>query len=242
MRLQDDLRAAVDDAPPPLFDLDQLIRRGRARRTRSRLVVGAAGLVALSLAGTAGYVTATGWLAGAGGQVGTPSQTTPARPPVATKAPSPEQATAERLTAALGDLLPQLRVPADGSARFTYHPNMGGQPASQPRPYYSAAWKADHLRFTVTVMPATLTADDDCSPGEDPNGCLGSRDENGVMFVTGGDDNFSALYFRNDGTSVEVTVLNWGGENGTDTHPPIPTSLRTAVRNGAKTPSFTLFP
>jgi hypothetical protein len=242
MRLQDDLRAAVDDAPPPLFELDQIIRRGRARRTRSRLLFGTAGLLAVTLAGAAGYATATGWLSGApADRVGTPTRPTPAPPAGTTEAPSPEQMTVERLTAALGGLPPSLRVPADGSVRFRHHADVDGGSTGEPRPYFSAAWSADHLRFTITVKPDTLAADDDCAPGQDPNGCVGHRDENGLMYVTGGDDHFSALYFRNDGTSVEVSVLNWAGENGTEKHPPIPTSLRTDVRAAAKSPGLTLF-
>ncbi len=49
MGLTEDLHAAVADPPAPEFDIDQLMRRGRQRRTTSRTVVGLAACAAVAL-------------------------------------------------------------------------------------------------------------------------------------------------------------------------------------------------
>jgi hypothetical protein len=179
MRLQDDLRAAVDDTPLPRFDLDRVIRRARARRTRSRLLAGVAGAVAITAVSAGGYVTAAGWLAGApDGRVGAPPPATldpwATQPAATAETRTPEQETAERLTAALRSLPPSLQVPTDGSARSN-HVTSGW------RPHYSAAWRVGHLRYTIMILADK--PDYSCAPGEDPNGCLPNRDENGIMHV-----------------------------------------------------------
>jgi hypothetical protein len=253
MGLPNDLRAAVEDAPPPAFDLDQLIRQGRTRKVRSSVfaTVGAFAVVGLVLA--AGYATAAGFRSAGPSQVGSqqPGAPAPASDATAPAFPLPapsvsapwgrsttvadpnpdEQDNAARLTAALALLPAELRVPTDGSARFVVHhdPRVG--------PSYVVVWDADGLHVNITIQAAELGADDECSPGEDPNGCAGDRDANGIMYVTGGDEYFGALYFRDDGTVVDI-IAQVDPQAGV----PLPADVRSSVRNGARNPVLTLYP
>ena len=257
MGLPNDLRAAVEHAPPPEFDLDQLIRQGRVRKVRSSAfaAVGAFAVVGLVLA--AGYATSVGFRSAGPGQVGSQQPGAPAPAPATTPAltPSPtptlpatpgpwtdmrsrggvvgtpaEQANAARLTAALTQLPAELKVPTDGSARFVIHYGMQGTS-------YVAIWEVEGLYINITVQAAELGQDDECSPGEDPNGCAGDEDANGTMYVTGGDEYFGALYFRHDGTMVDIIAQVDSTVMG-----PLPADVRSSVRNAARSPGLTLFP
>ena len=252
MGLPNDLHAAVEHAPPPRYDLDQLIRRGRARRMRSGVfaTVGAFAVVGLVL--TAGYATAAGFRSAGPGQVGSqqpgappaaPELTAPMSPPASdipwSVRPEPvydaspaEQANADRLTAALAQLPAELRIPTDGSVRFVvrHEATLGT--------YYVTNWDVDGLHFTISIQSYTPGSDDDaCAPGEDPNGCAGDRDANGIMYVTGAEEYFTALYGRDDGTTVDVSVqVNPGGPDR------VPSDIRSEVRNAARNPGLSLHP
>ena len=100
-------------------------------------------------------------------------------------------------------------------------------------------WDVDGLHFVHLhpVLPPGPGEDDDCSPGEDPNGCAGDRDANGIMYVTGAEEHFTALYGRDDGTVVDVSVqVNPGGPDR------VPADIRSSVRNAARTPGLSLHP
>ena len=148
MGLSNDLRAAVELAPPPRFDLDQLIRRGRVRKVRSDLVAGSGRSRRWAWSSRPGYAIAAG-LQSAGPEPGRlaaagraarrggvdragepdagPSQfprwVNPDSP--ATEVTPAEQANAARLTAALGQLPAELRVPTDGSVHIRPAPPSG---------------------------------------------------------------------------------------------------------------------
>jgi len=255
MGLPNDLRAAVEHAPPPEFDLDQLIRQGRARKVRSSVfaTVGAFAVVGLVLA--AGYATAAGFRSAGSSQVvpQQPGAPAPAPTPAPTASPTPtlpatpgpwtdmrsrggvvgtpaEQANAARLTAALAQLPAELAVPTDGSVRFTvrHQPPIGTM--------YNAFWSAEGMQFSINIWTEEPGADDDCSPGEDPNGCAGDRDANGIVYVTGAEEYFGALYVRDDGTFVDFLVQV---EPGTER---VPSDVRSSVRDAARSPGLTLFP
>jgi hypothetical protein len=256
MGLPNDLRAAVEHAPPPEFDLDQLIRQGRARKVRSSVfaTVGAFAVVGLVL--VAGYATAVGFRSAGPSQVGSQLPGAPAPAPASEQAapatptlpatPGPwtdmsprgavvgtpqEQATAARLTAALAQLPAELNVPTDGSARFfiRYNELVGTT--------YVVIWEVEGLYVNITVHAAELGADDECSPGEDPNGCAGDEDANGTMYVTGGEEYFGALYFRNDGTVVDITA-----QVNAETGGRLESDVRSSVRTAARNPGLSLFP
>ena len=256
MGLPNDLRAAVEHAPPPEFDLDQLIRQGRARKVRSSVfaTVGAFAVVGLVLA--AGYATAAGFRSAGPGPVvpQQPGAPAPAPAPASEMAPPAfplpsasdgpqwidrtrtivgtpeEQANAARLTAALAQLPAELAVPTDGSVRFTvrHQPPIGTM--------YNAFWSAEGMQFSINIWTEEPGADDDCSPGEDPNGCAGDRDANGIVYVTGAEEYFGALYVRDDGTFVDFLVQV---EPGTER---VPSDVRSSVRDAARSPGLTLFP
>lgn len=260
MGLPSDLRAAVEDAPPPAFDLDQLIRQGRVRKVRSSAfaAVGAFAVVGLVLA--AGYATSVGFRSAGPGQVGSQQPgapapaPAPATTPVVTASPTPtlpatpgpwtdmrsrggvvgtpaEQADAARLTTALAQLPAELAMPTDGSVKFTIHhqPPIGT--------VYIASWSAEGMQFSINIWAEEPGADDDCSPGEDPNGCAGDRDANGIMYVTGAEEYFGALYVRDDGTFVDILAQV---EQGTMER--LPSDVRSSVRDAARSPGLTLFP
>ena len=254
MGLPNDLRAAVEHAPPPRFDLDQLISRGHARRVRSGVFGAVAAFAAVGLILAAGYATAAGLRSAGPGQLGSqqpgappaapelaaPATPTPTaspsrwvRPEAVYDASPAEQANAARLTAALAQLPADLGAPTDGIAQFVVYrePTLGT--------YYVAIWDVDGMRFSTSIhfyRPGP-GEDDDCSPGEDPNGCAGDRDANGIMYVTGAEEYFTALYARDDGTVVDVSVqVNPGGPDR------VPADIRSSVRNAARTPGLSLHP
>jgi len=253
MGLTNDLRAAVEHAPPPRFDLDQLISRGRARKVRSGVFAAVGAFAVVSLVLVAGYATAAGFRSAGPGQVGsqqpgappaapesaapaTPTPTTSpsrwVRPEAAYDASPAERANAARLTAALAQLPAELRIPTDGSVRFVvYHEATLGA-------YYVTSWDVDGMHFSISIQSYTPGSDDDdCRPGEDPNGCAGDRDANGIMYVTGAEEYFTGLYGRDDGTSVDVSVqVNPGGPDR------VPSDIRSSVRNAARSPGLTLHP
>ena len=253
MGLPNDLRAAVEHAPPPEFDLDQLIRQGRARKVRSSVfaTVGAFAVVGLVLA--AGYATAAGFRSAGSSQVVPQQPGAPAPAPAPTASPTPtlpatpgpwtdmrsrgvvvgtpaEQANAARLTAALAQLPAELAVPTDGSVQFTvrHQPPIGTM--------YNVFWSAEGMQFSINIWTEEPGADDDCSPGEDANGCAGDRDANGIVYVTGAEEYFGALYVRDDGTFVDFLVQV---EPGTER---VPSDVRSSVRDAARSPGLTLFP
>jgi hypothetical protein len=125
----------------------------------------------------------------------------------------------------------ELKVPTDGSAHFVVH-HQPGLPIQ-----YVAIWEVDGLYVAVNIQAAQPgPGDDECRPGEDPNGCAGDEDANGTMYVTGGDEYFGALYVRHDGTIVDIMA-----QVPTDMAP-LPSAVRSSIRNAARNPGLTLYP
>ncbi len=198
MGLPNDLHAAVEHAPPPRYDLDQLIRRGRSRKVRSGVfaTVGAFALVGLVL--TAGYATAAGFRSAGPARLARssrghrplrrswPHRRADAGRPRGGSGPGRVRPQPGRA----GERGPAHRRPGPAAGRAA-GPDRRQRAIRRTPPSSERHVLRSHLGGRRPALrhlhPVLLRAgeDDECAPGEDPNGCAGDRDANGIMYVTG---------------------------------------------------------
>ena len=206
VNLTDELHAAAGDPPPPGYDLDTLIRRGRARRAWPRVLAGAGGVAAAGVLVAAGY-------AGLALRPAAPAPAAPAapaRPPYVSLfsgAPSRGE-TLARLDAALPGLPAGLHIPA--GARFAYD---GG--------VYHVAWdyRGTHASIGIDVEAMPAVSDNGCAAGHrgDSAACQRTRDPRGDVYVQqGGDPSAGQKWtdisaWRPDDTSISINVLSTNG-------------------------------
>lgn len=243
MGLTDELRTAVESPPPPRFDLDDLIQRGRSRRTRSRVLLGVAGFVAVAMV-TVGVYAATGALRPAGRPAhqaaapaaapSSPTEITPSN----TFTQSATDATAQRLTAALAGLPKSLHIPSD--VQFNYHAGAGGGTL----PYYNVHWQVNGVMAYIDIFdePMPDPHENACGPGSrgDPTyGCTHTIDVNGTTYVVSNartattQRSTTVDAFRPDHTHVTITATGIG-------HAQIPSE--DALTSAAHDPGLSLHP
>ena len=218
MGLTEEMRAAVEAPPPSGIDLDDLVQRGRARRTRSRATIGLAGVagfVAVALTSVGVYsVTASP-------HVNRPNVPVAGPPPgaVTTTHPawvSPTEKIIQQLTAALHTFPASLHVPADVTVHY------GGTGAgAASHGYYYAAWNSGGVNYVIDVFvydPADPNQNA-CDPGSrgDPSlGCDRNIDEFGQTYTVSNQsyahkDRITFVdNFRPGGTHVYLSVIGHG--------------------------------
>ena len=221
MGLTDQLNAAVDAPPPPGYDMNQLLRRGRRARTRRRVATGAAGLGTVALvAGT--YVVAAqagpdehGGRAGAVATTTTPAATvSPPHPVTTSPAPADRAATIARLNATLRKLPASFGVPH--GTGFAFHHDI-----SFPFGYYNASWTHAGVRYAVQVnfTRDPLPSADSC--GQPPTASCTPlfRPDVHAFLIEDRRQRFTiAVGSRADGTVVQISAYRNGSGPLIDTH------------------------
>lgn len=180
MGLTEDLHAAVADPPAPAFDVDQLMRRGRTRRTTSRTLVGLAACAAVGLI-IGGTYAATASRPSGGRTLpvaAAPPLVAPAPPRTATPA---APTTEDRLNAALAALPKSLHAPADGSAQFIR--STDGVPGAPD--YFRVSWHYHGIAYFIDVFDAPMPKGNACDPGNRGElGCKRTVDVHGTTYAT----------------------------------------------------------
>lgn len=180
MGLTEDLHSAATDPPAPEFDIDQLMQRGRRRRTTSRTVVGltACAAVALIIGGT--YAATANRPTGRPLPAAAPRLVAPAPHSVAPTAPTPPT-TEERLNAALASLPKSLHAPADGTVQFTR--SADGVPGAPD--YFRVSWNYDGISYFIDIFDAPIPKGNACAPGNRGQlGCERTINAHGTTYVT----------------------------------------------------------
>jgi hypothetical protein len=216
MGLTEEMRAAVDAPPPSGIDLDELVRQGRARRTRSRAALGVAGLagfVAVALAAVGAYSLTAAPKTNHPVGVGAPPATAHA---VATP---PTTRVIIQLQDAVQAFPASLHVPDN------VHFNYGGkQPGSQAAlGYYYASWTFNHVDYGVNVFVGdghpVGTNEDGCDAnhrGDPALGCDQVIDQFGVTITVSNATTASTQRtttvdnFRSNGCVVMVDAVGHG--------------------------------
>lgn len=179
MGLTEDLHAAVADPPTPEFDLDQLVQRGRRRRTTSRTIVGLAACTAVGLI-IGGTYAATASRPSGGRTLpvaAAPPLVAPAPRTVTPAAPTTE----ERLNAALASLPKSLHAPADGTVHFTR--SADGVPGAPD--YFRVAWTYHGIGYFIDIFDAPIPKGNACAPSNRGQvGCVRTIDTHGTTYVT----------------------------------------------------------
>ncbi len=209
VNLTEELRAAVGDPPPPGFDLDEMIRRGRIRRAWSRALTGVAGVAAVGVMLAGGY-------ASLGPRPAQPAPAAPAarpaQPPWVSLFDGPRQPSLDdnlaRLDAELVHLPAGLHIPA--GTRFAYDPGV-----------YHVSWdyRGTHASIGITIESMPPASDNGCAPGHrgDSATCQRTRDTRGDVYVQhGGDPSAGQKWtdvsaWRPDDTSITIGVLSTNG-------------------------------
>jgi hypothetical protein len=177
MGLTEDLHSAVADPPAPEFDVDQLMQRGRRRRTTSRTVVGlaACATVALIIGGT--YAVTATRPTGRPLPAAAPRLVAPAPRTVAPTPPTTE----ERLNAALASLPKSLHAPVDGTVEFTR--SSDGVPGAPD--YFRVSWNYDGIAYFIDIFDAPIPKGNACAPaGRGQLGCERTINAYGTTYVT----------------------------------------------------------
>jgi hypothetical protein len=178
MGLTEDLHSAVADPPVPAFDLDQLMQRGRRRRTASRTVIGLASCAAVGLIIGGTYAaTAT---RPTGRPLAAPPLVAEAPLTVASTPPTPPT-TEERLTAALASLPKSLHAPADGTVQFIR--SADGVPGAPD--YFRVSWSYHGMGYFIDIFDAPIPKGNACAPGNRGQvGCDRTINAHGTTYVT----------------------------------------------------------
>jgi hypothetical protein len=243
MGLSEDLHGLVEDAPPPTFELDQLMQHSK-RWVPSRTVLAVTAFVAVALVVTGGYVLSAGRSpARHTTQVGgaPPAVTAPKPTPTKTAAPPPRDPVADRLTHVLAHLPANVRtalhIPA--TAKFVYF-QVNNSPSQ-----YTAQWSYHGVTYNILLMEGAQPNPgvNNCGPETGPQGDCQQKNADGGIIVNLSEPKGAAKYRtlnasfeRFDGTSVEVWV------NVTNRALILPASLITWLDKAASDPGFTLNP
>jgi len=236
MGLQEEMHSAVDNPPAPGFDLDQLIGKGHRHRVRSRVMLSAAGFLAVAMVIVGGYSLSGTTHRGGGGQANVPA----AAPPLVVTHPSPADTTgdtARRLTEALSTLPAALHV--DPSATFTYGGKQPGTAANDG--YYYTSWRFDGVNVTIDVYPlGAIPTENGCAPGNrgDPSlSCDRTIDAHGTTYVVsnvdlGKPDQVTVVdAFRPDHTYVSISATTRGK---------LPAGFTNQLKNAAHAAGLTM--
>ncbi len=177
MGLTEDLHAAAADPPAPEFDIDQLMRRGRQRRTTSRSVVGLAACVAVALTIGGIYAATATRPTGRPLPAAAPRLVAPAPRTVAPTPPTTE----ERLNAALASLPKSLHAPADGTVQFTR--SADGVPGAPD--YFHVSWTYHGVEYFIDIFDAPIPKGNACAPANRGQlGCEHTINAHGTTYVT----------------------------------------------------------
>ncbi|GIF97897.1 hypothetical protein [Catellatospora citrea] len=204
MNLQEMLKTAVADPPPPDIDLDDLTRRVRRRQVSTRWAVGVGGLgLAVTVAVAAVGLTPLDDGVRHRPEAGA-SQLVP-RPPAS--ADPRQELLAARLTAQLRGLGPEYGVPA-GTA-FTVERGEWG--AATDGYWYAARWISDGVQLAIIVRRALIPLEDGCAKNGPDMSCERTEGTDGsVNYVltedAGGKPTRQAEHYRPDDTAVMVTA------------------------------------
>lgn len=239
MGLSEDLHGLVENAPPPAFELDQLMQGRRNRWIASPAVLGMAAFAAVALVVGGGYLLSSGSRPDQH-----PTQVGASRAQ-ASPTPTPttdfHDATAARLTNVLAhlpaDVRTALHMPA--TAKFVYF-QVNNSPAQ-----WTAQWSYQGVLYNILLMEGAQPDPtvNGCGPEAGPQGnCQQEVADGGVMINLAqpkGATKFrtmNASFARNDGTSVEVWASVPTGKQI------LPGSLMTWLDKAARAPGFTLNP
>ncbi|WP_144118774.1 hypothetical protein [Catellatospora sichuanensis] len=202
MNLQEMLKTAVADPPPPAIDLDDLTRRVRRRQVSTRWAVGTGGLgLAVAMA-----VAAVGLAPLDGGAPWQPeSGATQLVPPVS--ADPRQELLAARLTAQLRELGPEFGVPA--GTVFTVERGEWG--AATDGYWYVARWSSGGVQLAIIVRRALIPLEDGCAKNGPDMSCERTEGADGsVNYVVtegaGAAPSRQAENYRLDDTAVMVTA------------------------------------
>jgi len=248
MGLTEDLHDLVDNPPPPRFDLDDLMRPGRARRRVHPALLGIAGFVAVTLALVGGYALKPNSHSGqptgfaATKPSATPSVTASATP---TATPPDYDAVATRLDGVLATLPKSLHAPTDGSVKFKWQAMTGATPPVQ----YYASWTYQGITYGVSIYDSgerPNPAENGCKPpyaGE--LDCQRTVTKSGITYhLNNAKDKLDpvhhtkaslleVLFYASDGRQVDVT------ENA-GSHYVLPLTNTSAMATAAHNSGLTL--
>jgi hypothetical protein len=251
MNLTEEMREAVGSTPPAGFDLDQVISKGRRRRAGSRVLAGVAGIAAVALA-VGGHAAGTAFHTG--GQGGENAATGPVRV-VLPSPPTPDEFAA-RFTTALADVPAGLKMPTDGSIKFTHGPlSLGTDSNNNPlnTEQYNVAWGKtavasdeyaaegkDLLVYVNIMSEPAVTTWEDCSGAPKGNHCKVSSDgQSATYFMINTADKVkwaSVDFFRLEGTRMVSVSVN------ASTTGKLPANIETLLTQAAQNPAFSFLP
>ena len=252
MNLTEEMQRAVDLTPPAGFDLDQVIRQGRRRRVRSRALAGIAGIAVAGLAvGGYGLGTAFHPSGDAGPQVSGPGPVTIVMP----SPPTPDEYAA-RFTAALPGMPAGLKLPADGSVKFTHSFLVLGTDAhnnSLDTEQYNAFWGQQatgsdgyptvgkDLLVGLTIMSEPAVSKwENCSGVPKGNHCKVSSDGNSAtyyMINTTEKIRWASVdFFRLEGGRMVSVSIH------ASTTAKLPADIESLLTQAAQNPAFSFLP
>jgi hypothetical protein len=203
MNLHEALHAAVADPPPPQIDLDNLSRREKRRRHRTRWAAGVGGLATVVVMA----VAAAGALSPNRGDpyqpATSPEQTVAVIPHQQVSASPPQAMVIARLTTVLQGLGPEYDVPA-GRAFVVEQGDWGAAPDGH---WYAARWTSGDVQLTVIVRRALIPLETECAKNGPDNSCERTEESDGSVSYTSVDgQSRQAESYRPDETAVMVSA------------------------------------